>query len=178
MRVPMSLLVVVTTFALVTSAVAGSAGLCGGDGGNHTTTLTCPEGQYVAAIGARAGAFIDEFSIACREIPVSGNPGRLGNYMSGGPGGGTSSRSGQCGGGGAVWEIWVNSGGYVDKIKTAGCATRGGDNWGDARGYINLDIGGGGGLFCALECPQGEVLYQVAVRHGGWVDSIKGNCRQ
>ena len=152
MRVPMSLLVVVTTFALVTSAVAGSAGRCGGDGGNHTTTLTCPEGQYVAAIGARAGAFIDEFSIACREIPVSGNPGRLGNYMSGGPGGGTSSRSGQCGGGGA--------------------------NWGDARGYINLDIGGGGGLFCALECPQGEVLYQVAVRHGGWVDSIKGNCRQ
>ena len=125
MRVPMSLLVVVTTFALVTSAVAGSAGRCGGDGGNHTTTLTCPEGQYVAAIGARAGAFIDDFSIACREIPVSGNPGPLGNYMSGGPGGGTRSRSGQCGGGGAVWEIWVNSGGYVDKIKTAGCATRG-----------------------------------------------------
>jgi hypothetical protein len=46
---------VVALFGTADLANAGSAGRCGGTGGNNTKTLTCPSGQYVAAVAGRAG---------------------------------------------------------------------------------------------------------------------------
>ena len=71
-----------------THAELGSAGRCGGGGGEKRELIQCPEGQHIAAMATRGGAFIDEVSIACRRIPVSGEPGPLGPWVSAGPGGG------------------------------------------------------------------------------------------
>jgi hypothetical protein len=92
----------VAIVAQLAPVAAGSAGRCGGTGGEHTKTLTCPSGQYIAALAARGGLFIDEYSVACRKIPVSGQAGSLGEYKSAGPGGGTSTDSDTCDKGHAV----------------------------------------------------------------------------
>jgi hypothetical protein len=155
-----------------------SAGRCGGTGGGNVTTLTCAAGEYIAGLHVRGGAFVDQFSIACRRIPVSGAAGPLGEYKSAGPGGGTRSNSVQCTSGDAFSWISFSSGAYVDKAVAGGCASREGDRWGRAWYRLPIDIGGLGGYDCSVGCPYGEALYQVTVRHGGWIDSIRGDCRQ
>ena len=105
-------------------------------------TLTCPEGQYVALLGARAGAFLDQFTIACREIPVSGQPGPIGNSMTGGGTGGLDSDSAQCHTEQAVRSVSFKSGAYVDHLYGGSCTPRAGDGWGSGSGSIGLNIGG------------------------------------
>jgi hypothetical protein len=171
----------VTVFGLVNLASAGSAGRCGGTGGNNTRTLTCPDGQYVAGIGARGGGFVDEFSIACRKIPVSGQPGSLGGYKSAGPGGGTRSRSRECDNGHAVKAVIFRSGVLIDNVEGATCRARSGDGWSNqTQSFLDLDIGVGGigGGHCSIGCPSNEALYRVTVKYGVVIDSIRGECRK
>ncbi len=168
---------------LVLSAGAAEAGSTGRCGGNHATphskTLTCPSGQYVAALTARGAVYVDQFSIACRSIPVSGEPGDIGNFKSAGPGGGVLSDTESCTVGSAVTGVKVNSGVYVDKIRSVTCHSRDGTGWAFRRGEIlDVSIGGPGGGFCGFSCPDGEALYQVTVRYGNWIDSIRGSCRR
>jgi hypothetical protein len=177
------ILLVVSTVALslcnLLAAQAGSAGRCGGTGGEHSKTLSCPSGQYIAGIGARGAAFVDEFSIACRKLPTSGAAGALGDFSTAGPGGGTGSGSGLCDKGQAVIVMFFKSGIYLDNIKSGICAKRAGTGWNvQAQSDIDLGIGGLGGESCSLNCPSGEAMYQVTVKYGAWVDSVKGNCRR
>lgn len=180
MRLLASSFALLAVLAPVTSAIAGSAGRCGGTGGNHTKTLTCPSGQYVAGVSARGGLFVDEFSIACRKIPANGSVGDLGSYMSAGPGGGTETASGNCSRKHAVTRLTVVSGAVIDSVFFAKCSTRndeGGWNADSASG-VTLEIGGPGGGRCRVECPQNEALYKVTVKYGGVIDSIRGECRK
>ncbi|MFZ1681631.1 MAG: hypothetical protein WAT70_11500 [Rhizobiaceae bacterium] len=171
---------------LVLAATAGpvhasSAGRCGGTGGGSTKTLTCPAGQYIVGIGARAGLVIDEFSIACQKIPVSGAAGSRGGFKSGGPGGGVVSRSAFCKQGQAVTSITTHSGGFVDKVHSGACQSRDGDGWKSGNSgvsFAELDLGGPGGGFCQLACPQGEAMFKITVKFGGVVDSLRGECRK
>ena len=161
-------------------AMAGSAGRCGGTGGDQSKTLTCPSGQYVAGVSARGGLFVDEFSIACRKIPATGSAGNLGDYMSAGPGGGIDSESGNCSRKHAVTTLSVNSGSVIDNVFFAKCSSRndeGGWNADSASG-VTVDIGGPGGVRCRLECPRNEALYKVTVKYGGVIDSLRGECRK
>ena len=161
------------------SVELGSAGRCGGTGGDKVTTLTCPTGQYIAAIGARAGNFLDEFSIACRAIPVPPSlPGQLGEYMSGGPGGGWANVTKECPRGLAITKISTFSGWYVDSLISARCESRSSDRWGLPAIEIDLLIGGRGGQDCPIQCPTGEAMYKVEVKHNGWVDHLHGYCRK
>lgn len=160
-------------------AMAGSAGRCGGTGGNHSKTLTCPDGQYIAALGARGGLFVDQFSVACRKIPVSGNSGELGGYKSAGPGGGTRSFSDECDNGHAVRIIDFKSGAVVDKVVSGSCMRRSGSGWTrQTDSTASVQIGGGGGISCSITCPSNEAMYKVTVKYGGVVDSIRGECRK
>jgi hypothetical protein len=170
----------VTLLGMADLANAGSAGRCGGTGGEHTKTLTCPNGQYIAGMAARGGLFVDEFSIACRKLPVDGSVGSLGNYISAGPGGGTKSASGECNRKHAVRRLLIKSGAFVDKIEFGKCGAREGDDeaWFGDRSSFELNIGGGGGGRCVVQCPNGEALYKVTVKYGGWIDSIRGECRR
>jgi hypothetical protein len=179
MRIALSIWSILAALIQVAPADAGSAGRCGGTGGSNTRTLTCPSGQYVAGIGARGGAFVDEFSIACRKIPVSGDPGDLGGFKSAGPGGGTLTNSGKCGRKDAVKAIVFNSGAFVDKVRNVNCNGREGNGWSDSisTGFV-VDIGGFGGGQCIMRCPVNEALYKVTVKSGGVVDSIRGECRK
>jgi hypothetical protein len=162
------------------SAEAGSTGRCGGSHATpHSKTLTCPSGQYVAALTVRGALYVDQFSIACRSIPVSGEPGDIGTFKSAGPGGGVLSETESCVVGSAVTRVKVNSGVYVDKIKSVTCHPREGTGWASRRGEIlDISIGGPGGGFCGFSCPDGEALYQVTVKYGDWIDSIRGSCRR
>lgn len=162
-------------------AMASSAGRCGGTGGHSTKTLTCPDGQYIVGIGARAGLVIDEFSIACQKIPVSGSPGSRGGFKSGGPGGGVVSTSAFCKQGQAVTTISTRSGAVVDRVSSGSCQSREGDGWKSGNSgvsFAKLDIGGPGGGFCQLACPQGEAMFKITVKFGGVVDSLRGECRK
>jgi hypothetical protein len=156
----------------------GSAGRCGGTGGDNVTSLTCPNGQYIAALAVRGNGFTDLWSIACREIPVHGQSGPLGNYMSAGPGGGTITKDGSCKRGDAVSSIYVRSGWYVDYADRGWCASRSGDGWSPANYWFDLKVGGWGGSPCLVDCPTGEAMYKLTVRWGGWIDSIRGDCRR
>jgi len=123
---------IVVGFALTvscTKAEAGAAGRCGGTGGQHTKALTCPSGQYIAGIAARGGVYVDQFSIACRNIPASGAPGELGDFLSAGPGGGLDTESAGCKEGDAVVFIRFMSGIYVDNALRALCFPRSGTGW-------------------------------------------------
>jgi hypothetical protein len=169
----------VTVFGQVDVAGAGSAGRCGGTGGNNHRVLTCPDGHYVAAIGARGRSFVDEFSIACRRIPVSGQPGSLGSYKSAGSGGGTGGDSGECDKGHAVKTIMFRSGFFVDNVIAVSCGSRSGDGWtSDTQSSFDIEIGGIGGQICTIECQSNEALYKVTVRYGAWVDSVRAECRK
>jgi hypothetical protein len=170
----------VAAFGIADGAVAGSAGRCGGTGGEHTKTLTCPTGEYIAALGARGGLLIDEFSIACRKHPVSGQPGEIGGFKSAGPGGGTLSKSGKCGNGHAMNSISFKSGSFIDRVSSGGCNPREGSGWagGTIPSSASVNVGGPGGIACSIICPIGEALYKVTVRYGGVVDSIRGECRK
>jgi hypothetical protein len=162
-------------------AAAGSTGRCGGTGGNHTKVLTCPSGQYIVGLGARGGAFVDQFSIVCQKIPVSGTPGERGDWRDAGPGGGTQSRHAFCKSKQAVLGLRVKSGSLMDKIMGFGCDPRSGSGWDSTIGTDtnrSIDIGGPGGIGCDLLCPPTEALYQVTVKYGGVIDSIKGQCRK
>jgi hypothetical protein len=138
-------------------------------------------GAFIVGIGARGGLLVDEFSVACQKIPVTGEPGQRGGFKSIGPGGGTFSASGICGKGDAIHIIWMKSGSFIDKVKDAWCFGRDGNGW-----EINppnfskadVDIGGVGGVSCSIRCPDGEALYKVTVKYGGVIDSIRGECRQ
>jgi hypothetical protein len=168
------------TLCCVPQAMAGSAGRCGGTGGNNTKTLTCPSGQYIAGIAARGGLFIDEFSIACRKHPVSGAQGELGSFKSAGPGGGTTSKSAKCGNNHAVYTIRFQSGSLIDKVRSGGCTPREGNGWAQAGtpSAAVVDVGGPGGIACSITCPIGEAMYKVTVKYGGVLDSIRGECRK
>lgn len=159
---------------------AGSAGRCGGTGGTQTRNLTCPTGHYVAAIGARAGLYVDEFSLACRKIPATGAAGELGNFMSAGPGGGTNSKSDTCDKGHAVTTITFRSGGFIDTVFNGHCSKRSGSGWGTERdSNAGVTVGNlAFGVDCDIVCPVGEAMYKVTVKYGGVVDSIKGQCRR
>jgi hypothetical protein len=180
MRTLSLLLIAAATLSQIAPAAASSAGRCGGTGGQHTKTLTCPNGQYIAGIAARGGLFVDEVSIACRKLPKDGSVGSLGSYISAGPGGGTKSASGQCDRKHAARRLHTKSGAFVDRITGAHCGAReledGG--WFADRSYFPIEIGGGGGGECIVQCPNGEALYKLTIKYGGWIDSIRGECRK
>jgi hypothetical protein len=180
MRLFASSFALLVALASVTSAVAGSAGRCGGAGGDHTKTLTCPSGQYVAGVSARGGLFVDEFSIACRKIPANGPAGDLGGFMSAGPGTGTDSESGSCSRKHAATTLTVLSGALIDNFFSAKCSTRNAEGGWNANfaSDVTISIGGPGGRRCEVKCPRGEALYKVTVKYGGVVDSIRGECRK
>lgn len=122
---------------------------------------------------------MDQYSIACRKIPVSGAPGDLGGFISAGPGGGTQNDSDTCDKPHAVGSIEFSSGIYVDRARGASCSSRSGTGWGDnAPSSASIDIGGIGGVKCIISCPTGEAMYQLTVKYGSWIDSISGNCRR
>lgn len=168
------------TVAQITSAEASATGRCGGTGGQHTKTLTCPTGQYIAGVAARGGLYTDQYSIACRNIPPSGSPGGIGSFMSAGPGGGTQNVSGTCGSKGhAVFGMSFKSGVYVDHASDASCTNRVESGWGNTiPSHIPLEVGGPGGITCRITCPTGEAMYQLTVKYGAWVDSVSGQCRR
>jgi hypothetical protein len=61
------------------------------------------------------------------------------------------------------------------------CYPRQGQGWKLSRrggSEAMVDIGGGGGTSCDIVCPAGEALYKITVKYGGWVDSIRGECRK
>ncbi|MGD9913463.1 MAG: hypothetical protein AB7S80_05220 [Rhizobiaceae bacterium] len=162
-------------------AAASSAGRCGGGGGQKTKTLTCPKGQYIVGVAARGGAFVDEISVACQKIPTSGEPGPRGAFRSAGTGGGTDARSGFCRAAQAVMELSTKGGAYLDRVKVASCNPRRNTGAWETVGInssVSLNIGGLGGTDCTIECPAGEALYELTVKYGGWIDSIRGQCRQ
>lgn len=184
------LLAVASAFTLATFATAGavepngtgkdnipaglsSGGRCGGDGGDRTTTLTCPDGQYIGAIRVRWENYVDEFSIACR---APGGP--LGEYMSGGPGHGRYVTGRECQGGRIVGWIVFNSGIWVDKVLKFRCGTKYPDTWGTPVEDFAINAGGDGGSWCELGCPASELLVKIEIKQGGWVDSIRGYCRR
>lgn len=174
-------LVLAAACLLPSAALASSAGRCGGTGGTKQKTLECPAGQYIVGIGARGRAFVDEFSIACQKIPVSGTPGSRGGFKSAGPGGGTSTNSDLCDAGHALTTLHVKSGALVDKVEFGRCYPREGDGWKLKRteGSVpSVQIGGGGGISCTIDCPKGEALFKVTVKSGGVVDSLRGECRK
>lgn len=174
-------LVWLAALASVSDASASSAGRCGGTGNKHARTLTCPAGQYVVGLSARGGVYVDQVSIACQQIPVSGQPGPRGGFMSAGPGGGTSQNGGFCDGGQAVAFLRLKSGIYLDHVVNGGCKPRQGSGWSLAAGnqsFADVDIGGPGGISCTVDCPPGEAVYSVTVRYGDWVDSVSGACRK
>jgi hypothetical protein len=167
------------SMAEVSAAQAGSAGRCGGTGGEHSRTLTCPSGQYIAGIGARGAALVDEFSIACRKIPTSGAPGDLGGFSTAGPGGGTGSASDTCDKNHAVIAMFFKSGIYLDRARGGICGKRSGTGWGSqTQSKVDMEVGGIGGENCSLNCPEGEAMYEVTVKFGAWVDSVRGSCRR
>jgi hypothetical protein len=136
MRVPISLIAVAGLLAFITAAIAGSAGRCGGDGGNRSQnqTLTCPEGEYIAGIATkkRFGTRINQFNIVCQKFSVGGTLGTRGDYISVGPGDGRSEETG-CVSGSAISAIHVQSGidvqngAYIDRVEGAVCSFRYGD---------------------------------------------------
>jgi hypothetical protein len=162
-------------------AEASSAGRCGGTGGPHSKTLTCPAGQYVVGLSARGGVYVDQVSIACQKIPTSGQFGPRGGFLSAGPGGGTDQHGGFCDLHQAVAFLRLKSGIYLDHFTNGGCNAREGDGWRVSEGNqssADVDIGGPGGISCTVSCPPGEALYGVSVRYGAWIDSISGQCRK
>lgn len=180
LRASLATAVLMVGLAVSGAAHAGSAGKCGGSGGDKTSTLTCPSGQYVAGISARAGAFLDEYGIACRKILVSGAAGALGDDKRGGPGGSGLRAEGKCAKGHAVNELWFRSGAVVDGAGRGFCVERAGDGWnsGDRDSTIDIREGGPGGLACSISCPAGEAIYKITIRYGGVIDSVRGECRR
>lgn len=178
----LSLLLGLVAALAVGSVEAGSTGRCGGTGGKFSKTLSCPEGEYVDGIGARAGGFVDQVSIRCRKIPAAGVKQSLGpkqSFKSAGPGGGTSNNSVSCPDGQAVTFIHVYSGAFLDRLGSVGCGQRDGTGWRErASGQQPLNTGGPGGHYCDFDCPAGEALTGITVRYEGWVDSITGQCRR
>jgi hypothetical protein len=170
----------VANIAMITSATAGSAGRCGGGGGDKTDVLECPAGHwYITQVGARGGAFVDEFSIACRRLPpLEPATNEVTDSISGGPGGGTHSKWTYCPDARhAVWIIDFKSGALVDRVTSGQCKGRPGV--GGVRDFESaLNVGGDGGIPCQLKCPPSEYMYKITIKYGAFMDSIKGDCRQ
>jgi hypothetical protein len=144
-------------------AAASSAGRCGGTGGQHSKTLSCPSGQYVTGVFAKGGVYVDKVGISCK------GAGGTTDFIYAGSSGGTNQDRGFCPDRYFVHQLALSSGVYVDQFSSFQC----GGSFHD----ITLEIGGRGGDLCWISCPNGEELYQLTVRYGDWVDSIAGKCR-
>lgn len=163
---------------LAATANASSTGRCGGTGGDRSKTLTCPEGQYIVGFGARYGVYVDSISIRCAAFDSAGKRKSPGDWKTAGGSGGTLYKDGQCSGDRALTYFEFSSGGYVDKARSGRCFTRQAEGgFGGSVKDFTVDGGGPGGIYCGMQCPTGEALYEVTVKSGGWVDSIKGKCR-
>jgi hypothetical protein len=163
-------------------AEASSTGRCGGSGGPRSTNVTCSSGQYVVGVSARGGSYVDQIGLRCASFDAAGKRIGQGSWKTGGPGGGSVSRDKTCAATEAVIQLDLKSGVYVDQMVEAKCRKRlaGGGFDETPRNYtrLNLEVGGFlGGRSCELQCPGGEALYGVTIKHGGWIDSITGKCR-
>ncbi len=157
-------------------AAAGSTPGCGGGGGDRSRTLRCPEGQYIVGLARRSGMFVDSVSVRC-----SGERG----WKTAGGTGGTDHADAVCGAGAGIGGIAVRAGAYIDEIKYAECLHPG---WtaADIHPYRRDRVYPGQEKSfqttrhepnCFMRCPRGELLTELTVRYGGWVDSLKGKCR-
>jgi hypothetical protein len=168
------------TLLLADPAEAASVGKCGGGGAQHIKTLSCPAGQYVVGLFARGNpiGYVDRVGISCASFNASGVRGTPGQFQIAGGSGGSSSRTQTCEGNRAVTSIAVSAGSYVDKVNYIFCLKRqapGG--FGQSGDILDLKVGGIGGGFCVVDCPDGEAMHKLIVRYGSWIDSIEGFCR-
>jgi hypothetical protein len=165
---------------MVTGAVAGSTGRCGGTGGDKTKTLSCPRGEYIVGVGYRAGQYVDSITVQCQAIAADGEPGRRGARETAGGSGGTRSNFKSCRSSSAFVKLTVHSGIWVDLLASGECRAKNNEGrWVRAYEYLEYELLNLGGTArkCALECPPGEALTSLTVRYGGWIDSISGQCR-
>lgn len=166
---------------LAGAAAASSTGRCGGTGGSRTVTHTCPPGQYIVGFGARTGAYVDSIVLRCAPFDRAGKRGALGPWQTLGASGGTDYRDDVCDGDKAIYALYVRSGGYLDHVGFGACGKRqraGGFAQKSSDSTIVVSKGGIGGTSCSLTCPTGEALYEITVKSGGWIDSIRGACRE
>jgi hypothetical protein len=162
-------------------AEAASAGKCGGTGGSKTKTLTCPAGQYIIGMSARGGSYVDMVGIRCARFKSNARQDVPGAWMTAGPGGGSVADDTTCGTTQAVSVLHLFTGWYVDNLVSVRCRNKklgsGFSEIADQDEERSVNVGGNGGHGCSLICPSGEALYQVTVRSGSWIDSIRGSCR-
>jgi hypothetical protein len=91
--------------------------------------VVCPDGGVVVGVAGKAGLYIDQLSLRCGSLEVTGGPGNFGLAIATAGGaapiggdGGKSFAAFSCPDGGAVARMLGRSGSYVDRIIFA-CAT-------------------------------------------------------
>ena len=169
-----SVALAMTLVASTIAADAGSTRKCGGGGGDKSLTLSCPSGQRIIGIGGGGGSFLEGFGILCGKPDSKGYYNVSGKWKFGPKG--RLSASGRCPDGFVVNKIDMKSGLYVDRLLGGFCANC---KFGECTGTYNtfsVNAGGNGGNRCVATCPDGQGLYKVVIRHGLWIDSIKGYC--
>jgi hypothetical protein len=172
---------------LVATAPAIAASACGGTGGTRTQTFTCGPGEFVTALVAEGGAYVNQIVVKCSRITgelqdahssQGKESGRLGGKP---PGSSISSGFALCPDGTAAWSIDSKCGWYVDRLVSITCGqvkidagrrvlTR-------AVNLRYLNVGGNGGDRTSLSCGADKGIYKVTVRSGEWMDRIEIACR-
>lgn len=161
-------------------AAAASIGRCGSGGGSQTASLSCPPGQYVVALSAKGGDYLDRLGIKCAPFNASGVRGSMAHTAGAGGSGGTESASSTCSGNRAIGYILTYSGSWVDALTSALCAQRkaaGGFDEVKFESRLEFNVGGKHGRQCSLTCPAGQAIHKITVRYGAWIDSIEAFCQ-
>jgi hypothetical protein len=173
-----------TAFATIAGSAQAHAGAtqwCGGSGGNHTLTLSCPSGKLIVGVGGKGATYLDDVDIMCGTPNANGLFAASGVWKNG-PKHLLAEGSDICTGGQAAIGLSTQAQLYVDRIHSAYCsACSGGACHDPFMSTFTINAGGGNdeaGKRCELDCPAGQGAYSIEIRYGAWIDAIRLHCRK
>jgi hypothetical protein len=171
---------------MAVSTPVAAATSCGGSGGTRTQTFTCGPGEFMTALTAYGGSYVNQIVVQCSRIvgeladayPVQGKESaRIGGKPASG-----NSGFARCPAGTAAWHIDSMCGLYADRLVSITCGQLEGSGSSRvvtrAANLSYLNVGGSGGRRVSLSCPAGQGIYKLTVRSGDWIDRIQIACRE
>ena len=191
MKMPVTKHLVLSLAACILACLPASysyAGKVGGSGGQYTKYLTCGSDEFITAIYASGGLFVENIRISCAKYDPKNKifvPGSSNSWFRSPQPNPGEIKGGTCPG--STWNgkttltlakvINTRAGLYVDHLQSVNCSKYIPGKL-EPGSLFSIGAGGPGGIGKRLYCDGNtKALYKLKVRYGNWIDSITSYCR-